>query len=52
MFESPPRPNLALYTQDSHNNEILSLNQKGELFAISLTSYVERLPYSTIIKTS
>ncbi|KAF9772831.1 hypothetical protein IL306_009430 [Fusarium sp. DS 682] len=51
MFESPPRPNSALHTQDGHDNEIPSLNQKGEFVAIGSTSYVERLPNGTIIKT-
>ncbi|KAK2043968.1 hypothetical protein LZ31DRAFT_554668 [Colletotrichum somersetense] len=48
MFESPLRPSSALYTQDGHDDEIPSLNQKGEFVAIGSTSYVERLPKGTI----
>ncbi|TDZ28074.1 Receptor-interacting serine/threonine-protein kinase 1 [Colletotrichum spinosum] len=54
MFESPPRPNSAskLQTQDGYDDENPSLNQKGEFVAIGSTSYVERLPNGTIIKTA
>jgi serine/threonine protein kinase len=52
MSDNPPRPNSAPHTQHSHDDEIPCLNQKGEFVAIGSTSYVERLPNGTIIKTA
>ncbi|KAK1467815.1 hypothetical protein CTAM01_16985 [Colletotrichum tamarilloi] len=52
MFDSHTRTSLADHTSDGHDEEIPSLNQKGEFVAIGSTSYVERLPDGTIIKTA
>ena len=49
MLDNPQRPNSA---QNGHDDEIPSLNQKGEFVAIGSTSYVERLPNGTVIKTA
>ncbi|GJC98602.1 serine threonine protein kinase [Colletotrichum higginsianum] len=52
MFDNPPGPNSALHAQHGHDDEVPSLNQKGEFVAIGSTSYVERLPNGIIIKTA
>ncbi|KAK1711262.1 kinase-like domain-containing protein [Colletotrichum acutatum] len=52
MSDNHPRPNMVPHTSDGHNDEIPSLNQKGDFVAIGSTSYVERLPNGTIIKTA
>ncbi|KAK1981700.1 kinase-like domain-containing protein [Colletotrichum cereale] len=44
MSDNPPRPNSAFHTQSGHDDNIPSLNQKGEFVAIGSTSYVERSP--------
>lgn len=52
MFDYPSRPNSDLPTQHGNDDKQPSLNQKGEFVAIGSTSYVERLPNDTIIKTA
>ncbi|KAK1675540.1 kinase-like domain-containing protein [Colletotrichum godetiae] len=52
MTDNHPRPNLTPHPSDGHDDKIPSLKQKGEFVAMGLTSYVERLPNGTIIKTA
>ncbi|TDZ22332.1 Receptor-interacting serine/threonine-protein kinase 1 [Colletotrichum orbiculare MAFF 240422] len=52
MPYNPPGTDSAFHTQHGDDDEISSLNQKGEFVAIGSTSYVERLPSGTIIKTA
>ncbi|TQN63702.1 Receptor-interacting serine/threonine-protein kinase 1, partial [Colletotrichum shisoi] len=52
MFDNLPGPHSAVHTQHVHDDEVPSLNQKGEFVAIGSTSYVERLPNGIIIKTA